>query len=132
MRYPNDSLQLLCRSKNDRVVQSWSADNGKTWSTVTATALLNPNSGTDALTLQNGLKLIVYNPATHGGKWSDGRAKLFVAISKDGVQWQDVAILEKGDKGEFSYPAVIQGTERAYPHYLYGRPEEYPVRNDAY
>lgn len=111
LRYPNDSLQLLCRSKNNRVVQSWSADNGKTWSPVTATNLLNPNSGTDAVTLQNGYKLLVYNPTTRGDKWSDGRAKLNVAISLDGIHWEDVAMLEKGDKGEFSYPAVIQGKD---------------------
>lgn len=109
LRYGHDSLQLLCRSKNDRVVQSWSADNGKTWSPVTATSLLNPNSGTDALTLQNGLKMIVYNPAPHGNRWSDGRARLYVAVSRNGIDWQDVAMLEKGDKGEFSYPAIIQG-----------------------
>lgn len=111
LRYPHDSLQLLCRSKNDHVVQSWSADNGKTWSPVTATKLPNPNSGTDALTLDNGYKLIVYNPAVRGGNWSAGRAKLYVAISRDGINWKDAAVLENGDKGEFSYPAVIQGKD---------------------
>lgn len=111
LRYPHDSLQLLCRSKNNFVVQSWSADNGKTWSAMTATQLPNPNSGTDAVTLSNGYKLIVYNPTTRGSKWSDGRAKLNVAVSENGVEWRDILQLEKGDKGEFSYPAVIQAKD---------------------
>lgn len=111
LRYGHDSLQLLCRSKNNVVVQSWSADNGKTWSPVTATSLPNPNSGTDALTLANGYKLIVFNPTQRGDKWSDGRAKLYVAISRDGQEWKNVGILENGDKGEYSYPAVIQGKD---------------------
>ncbi|WP_225872639.1 sialidase family protein [Pedobacter frigoris] len=102
-------LQMLCRSKQRTVVESWSADNGKSWSALSKTSLLNPNSGTDALTLKNGTQLIVYNPDVPGKDWFNGRFKLNVAMSRDGKTWTDIAILENGDaKKEYSYPAIIQ------------------------
>ena len=104
-------LQILCRSKEGAVVQAWSSDNGKTWSKLTKTSLLNPNSGVDAVTLQNGQQLIVYNPDLPGKEWFNGRANLNVAISDDGIQWKDIAILENGKEEEFSYPAVIQTSD---------------------
>lgn len=111
VEYPNDSLQLLCRSRQDFVVQAWSEDNGATWGPLSLTDLPNPNSGTDALTLQNGLHVIVYNPLGKGREWWEGRTKLFVAISKNGQQWEPVFSLENENKGEYSYPAVIQGDD---------------------
>lgn len=109
--YPNHQLQLLCRSKQGRVVQSWSADGGNTWGPLSGTTLLNPNSGTDAVTLKDGTQLIVYNPALPGKDWFNGRGKLRVAASADGKSWKDVAILEDGDKEEYSYPAIIQSAD---------------------
>jgi len=47
-------IQMLCRSKEKKIVESWSADQGKTWSPVNATALVNNNSGIDAVSLKNG------------------------------------------------------------------------------
>ncbi|NIG55959.1 exo-alpha-sialidase [Chitinophaga sp. Cy-1792] len=108
LTYKNNRLQVLCRSKQGNVVQSWSADDGNTWSPLTKTMLLNPNSGTDAVTLRNGLQLIVYNPDVPGKDWFNGRAKLRVACSVDGTQWKDVVTLEDGTTEEFSYPAIIQ------------------------
>ncbi|HAE69429.1 MAG TPA: sialidase, partial [Sphingobacterium sp.] len=41
----------------------------------------------------------------------EGRTKLHVAISKDGLQWKDVLTLEDGVKNdEYSYPTIIQDT----------------------
>ena len=34
-----------------------------------------------------------------------------LAISKDGKTWHAAAIIEKADKGEFSYPAMIQSKD---------------------
>ena len=102
-------LQILCRSKQGEVIESWSEDNGKTWGKLSATSLLNPNSGTDAQTLKNGTHMIVYNPTIPGKEWFNGRFKLNVALSQDGKKWNDILILEDGDtKKEFSYPAIIQ------------------------
>lgn len=109
--YGGNKLQILCRSKQGNVIQSWSTDNGKTWSKLSRTALLNPNSGTDAVTLKDGRQLIVYNPTKPGKDWFNGRAKLRVAISSNGTDWQDIAELENGTTEEYSYPAVIQSSD---------------------
>jgi len=116
--YGHGKLQILCRSKQGAVVQAWSGDNGKTWGTCSKTDLLNPNSGTDAVTLKSGRQLIVYNPDLPGKEWYNGRARLHVAVSDDGSHWKDVLTLENGRKEEFSYPAVIQ-TRDGKVHIIY-------------
>ncbi len=99
--HPNDTLQVLCRSRQARIVESWSTDSGKTWSPMSATALPNPNSGIDAVTLRNGSHLLVYNHTP------SRRSPLNVAVSPDGKGWQAALVLEN-QPGEYSYPAVIQ------------------------
>jgi predicted neuraminidase len=111
LQYGKNRLQILCRSKHDRVIEAFSNDNGKTWSPLSKTGILNPNSGTDAITLKNGWQLLVYNPTVRGKEWSNGRGKLHVAVSKDGKKWSDIAVLENGHEEEYSYPAVIQSAD---------------------
>lgn len=118
LEYPAKRLQMLCRSDQDKIVQSWSDDNGKTWGKLSKSVLPNPNSGIDAVTLKDGSQLLVYNPTIRGKAWFNNRGKLNVAISRDGVKWNDICILENGEKEEFSYPAVIQ-TEDGNVHITY-------------
>jgi len=122
LTYPDGRLQILCRSKQGNVIESWSDDNGLTWSKMKRTELLNPNSGTDAVTLKNGSQLIVYNPLIPGKEWFNGRFKLNVARSEDGMNWNDVMILEDGIKEEYSYPAIIQTKDgKVHITYTYDR-----------
>lgn len=106
-------LQVLCRSKEDVITTSWSADQGRTWGKMTATALPNPSSGTDAVTLADGRQLLVYNPTTRQADGRSGpRSPLCVAISDDGLTWQQVRTLENDDAPNgYSYPAVIQARD---------------------
>lgn len=106
--YPDNRLQLLARSRQNYILEAWSDDNGKSWSKLEKTALPNPNSGSDAVTLSNGWQLLVYNPMPAGKDWWNGRNKLSVALSKDGKTWTTAVQLEDQPDGEFSYPAVIQ------------------------
>jgi alpha-L-fucosidase len=99
------AIQMLCRSKEKKIVETWSSDQGKSWSPVQATQLPNNNSGLDAITLKNGQHLLVCNPI------EKGRNKIAVLISADGKNWQNLIVLEDQPKGEFSYPAVIQGRD---------------------
>jgi len=108
LQYGKDSLQLLCRSRQNTIVQTWSFDNGRSWSPLSSLNLSNPNSGIDAVTLKDGWQLLIYNPLASGKDWWEGRSRLKVAISKNGVDWKDIATLEDHVKGEYSYPAVIQ------------------------
>ncbi len=103
------SLRALYRSKNQRIISNRSTDGGKTWSELEETNLPNNNSGIEALTLADGRHLLLYNHL--GGERKDGWGKrnvLNLAISKDGITWEAVAFIEKEDKGEFSYPAMIR------------------------
>lgn len=109
--HPGGKLQILCRSRQNKIVQSWSTDNGEHWSKLEAINLPNPNSGIDAVTLSSGLHVLVYNPLLSGKHWSNGRNVLKVAVSNDGVNWQDVYTLEEQQEGEFSYPAIIESSD---------------------
>lgn len=108
--YQNGSLQALCRTKQGVVAQTWSQDRGASWSALTAIDLPNPNSGTDALTLNDGLQLLIYNHSGHRAKEAKGnRYPLNVALSYDGLSWKQVLTIEKEPCGAgYSYPAVIQ------------------------
>lgn len=122
LQYADGRLQVVGRSKQSQVMQAWSNDRGKTWGKLSPTSLVNPNSGIDAVTLKNGLQLIVYNPDVPGKDWWNGRSKLRVAVSEDGTNWSDVTVLENGTKEEFSYPAVIQTPDgKVHITYTYDR-----------
>ena len=109
LSYRDGSMQILCRSIQDVISESWSFDGGKNWSAMKATELPNPSAGTDAVTLTDGRQLLVYNHSIRGRK-APGRGLLNVAVSLDGQSWKPVLTLEK-QKGEFSYPAVIQTSD---------------------
>jgi predicted neuraminidase len=130
LTYANGDMQILCRSMQDVVVQSWSQDGGQSWGNLEATELPNPSSGTDAVTLADGRQLLVYNHTTRKTKVS-GRQMLNVAISEDGKNWKPVVTLELESKprpadgrhwGEYSYPAVIQAKDgNVHITYTYNR-----------
>ena len=98
--HPDGKLQILCRSKQKKIVESWSSDGGTTWSPLAATTLPNPDSGIDAVNLNDGRMLLVYNHTPRG------RSPLNVAVSTDGKNWLAALALET-ERGEYSYPAVI-------------------------
>ncbi len=110
--YPGNRMQILCRTRQDVISQSWSADMGKTWSKMTATSLPNPSAGTDAVTLKDGRQLLVYNHTTGDGPQPNDRNMLNVAISTDGANWKPVMTLEnKPARSGYSYPAIIQTSD---------------------
>jgi predicted neuraminidase len=121
LTYADGRMQVLCRTRESVLGQSWSTDNGKTWSPMKSTSLPNPNSGTDAVTLKDGRQLLVYNHTIRMGEFPSGRDMLNVAISNDGISWKTVMTLEK-QKGEYSYPAVIQASDgKVHITYTYDR-----------
>jgi alpha-L-rhamnosidase len=114
LTYKDGRMQIICRSRNLTLNESWSADNGKTWNAMAATNMPNNNSGTDAVTLLDGRQLLVYNHAMPDSTWVKGkgpRTPLNVAISSDGVNWNAVAILEDSPISQYSYPSVIQSKD---------------------
>ncbi|HOG29631.1 MAG TPA: exo-alpha-sialidase [Vicinamibacterales bacterium] len=107
-------LQAIARTRNGVLASSWSRDNGATWSALEPTALPNPNSGTDAVTLRDGRQLLVYNPSTPPPGASSGgpRYPLVAAVSDDGVSWANAVVLEDQPMPDgYAYPAVIQSAD---------------------
>lgn len=97
-------LQAIGRSRQGKLFSIESDDDGVTWSEMSWLNLPNNNSGTDAVTLNDGRHLVVYNHTTKG------RSPLNVSISKDGKTWEAALVLED-QPGEYSYPAVIQSAD---------------------
>ena len=119
LTYGDGRLQILCRSKNSVIVSAWSNDNGKTWGLTQPCGLPNNNSGTDAVTLQDGRQVVVYNHiATPIGASKGHRTPLNVAVSKDGKSWSAALILEDSEISQYSYPAVIQSSDGML-HFIY-------------
>jgi predicted neuraminidase len=104
--HPGGKLQILCRSKQSRVLTSWSEDDGAHWTELVPSSIPNPNSGIDAVSLKDGRHLLVYNHLTAG------RNMLNVAVSDDGINWKPAVLLENDVKDkEYSYPAIIQSND---------------------
>ncbi|WP_129717680.1 exo-alpha-sialidase [Pedobacter sp. SYP-B3415] len=117
--HKNGKLQLLARSRNRALVESWSDDLGETWSPLAKTSLPNNNSGTDAVSLADGRHVLVYNHVLPPGELAKGpRTPLNVSVSKDGRQWFAALILEDSPVSQYSYPAVIQ-TSDGMLHFIY-------------
>ena len=108
--HPGGKLQAVGRTRNGKIFQIWSNDDGKTWGPMTLTALPNPDSGIDAVTLRDGRQLLVYNHNTRDATKNKGRSPLNVAVSPDGETWEAALVLEDDPAAPngFSYPAVIQ------------------------
>jgi alpha-L-fucosidase len=120
--YSDNKIQALLRSNQNVIMESWSTDEGKSWTPVAATNILHPNSGIDALGLQSGAKLLVNNPMESGKSWEAGRNKLDLYYSHEGTNWATIYSLENQPEGEFSYPAIIQSKNgEVHITYTYNR-----------
>ncbi|HYG23199.1 MAG TPA: sialidase family protein [Verrucomicrobiae bacterium] len=108
--HSGNRLQSVGRTRQDRTFEIWSLDGGKTWGEMGLLDVPNPNSGTDAVTLQDGRQLLVYNHNIRTGSNNKGRSPLNVAISENGRDWFAAVELENDPDAPngFAYPAVIQ------------------------
>jgi predicted neuraminidase len=53
-----------------------------------------------------------WNPVLHRqNDEKNGRNKLVLLGSNEGISWEELLVLDNGEKGEFSYPAIIQAKE---------------------
>ena len=93
-----------------RLHMSESRDGGKTWSPVRDTAISNPGSGAELITLKNGHWALIYNDT------EQARNSLAVSISDDeGRTWKWTRHLEYDppgrEAGAFHYPSIIQARD---------------------
>lgn len=101
-------VHALLRTQSGVMARVDSEDYGRTWSKAYAAGLPNNNSGIDALGLEDGKVLLVYNPVSEN--WGP-RHPLNLALSRDnGQTWEDLVSLES-EEGEFSYPSIVRTPE---------------------
>lgn len=90
--------------KRVRVCES--TDDGETWGKVGKLDLPNPGSGLDAVRLQSGNWLLIYNNT------ETGRNRLAVSLSKDeGHSWTVTKYLEDHSTGSYHYPTILQASD---------------------
>ena len=100
---------------------SESKDHGNTWSIVEDSAIPNPGSGADMVTLSNGHWVLIYNDT------ESGRHSLAVSVSvDDGLTWSEPVTIENDTREENAtrshYPAIIEGSDgRLHAVYSYHR-----------
>lgn len=94
------TIAAYARTREGVVATTRSADGGRTWSPLTGTALPNPNSGLEAVSLASGRVGLVLN---HG----PNRLTLdFAIVSPDGRTTESVRQVDAVAKGEVSYPSA--------------------------
>ncbi|MBK0370902.1 sialidase family protein [Flavobacterium agrisoli] len=110
--HKDGSIQAIGRTRNRAVFSTFSKDNGKTWSDLELIGLPQNNSGTDAVTLQNGKHVLVYNHVLPPGNETKGpRTPLNVSVSDDGINWKAALVLEDSNISQYSYPSIIQSKD---------------------
>ncbi len=109
LAHKDGTLQILCRSRNAVITESWSYDDGMTWTLLQDAGLPSNNSGFDAVSLADGRHLLIYNHVRTPENARKGyRTPLNLALTKDGKNWYAAGILEDSEISQYSYPAVIQ------------------------
>ncbi len=112
LKLKDGRLKVMMRTHNGFMAQSYSSDNGESWTPVTLSDVPNTQSGTDAVTLKDGRHVLIYNNfQTINGTKKGPRTPLSLAISDDGEHWRHVLTLEDSPIDQYSYPAIIQGKD---------------------
>ena len=105
-----------------RILVSTSKDDGQSWTFSKDTELPNPGSSVEAIVLQDGRWIMVYNDT------EKARNSLAVSMSDDeGLTWKWTRHIEKAETGSYHYPSVIQTRDGAihvtYSRYTGSKPE---------
>jgi predicted neuraminidase len=107
--FPDGEIHAFFRNGGPerRIKRSVSKDGGMTWGEITTTDLLHPGAGIEAIVLDNGLLLMIYNDVE-----DSPRDKLAVSISDDrGQTWKWTRHLEDTPDGRFDYPSIVQAKD---------------------
>ncbi len=108
--------------RSGRIAACQSKDGGWTWSPLGFVDYPNNQSGIDAVTLRDPIKvsqelkkvrhvMICNNFGTLPGTNKGPRTPLSLAVSEDGLHWHHWMTLEDSPISQYSYPSIIQGRD---------------------
>lgn len=104
VEFPDGGMTAFFRNDDPRhrIKRSDSNDGGVTWSDLTLTDLAHPDAGIEAVLLNSGNLLMIYNDK------EDARDRLAVSISADrGQTWRWTRHLEDTPGERFDYPSIV-------------------------
>lgn len=101
-RLADGRILMLCRTNQGALWQSYSSNDGYTWTILRPAELPNPDSAVDMIRLRDGRLLLAGNPS------KVERKRLSAFVSSDaGTSWTEAAEIVSGE-GEYSYPSLIE------------------------
>ncbi len=109
VEFPDGEILAFFRNGGPahRIKRSVSNDGGITWGPVTNTDRPHPGAGIEAILLESGNLLLIYND-----KESSPRDKLAVSLSTDrGETWPYTRHLEDTPGERFDYPSIVQAKD---------------------
>ena len=112
LMHDDQNIQVLCRTKQGYLTGFWSYNGAKSWQPMERLAIPAPNSGFDAVKLNDGRFAIVYN---HSPKLTD---RINLAVSSNGKDWEAIEVLDQGPSEHFQNPSIIQ-TKDNQVHIVY-------------
>jgi alpha-L-rhamnosidase len=129
IQLPDGRLEALCRTRSRHIGVTYSSDNGETWSKLQLIDTPNNNSGIDAVTLSEELRvgtsaekgtyaMVCNDWPIEPDKEKGARTPLSVLRSTDGTNWQQWITLEDSPISQYSYPSVIQSRD-GHIHVVY-------------
>ncbi len=128
---PNGTLYLYIRTERMCQYESYSPDNGITWTPAQPSGFTSPVSPMKiAKNPYNGRYYAVWNPIpNYNGRviapTTMGRTPLVIAESEDGIHFSEYAVLEDDPNRGFCYPAIFFPDEKSIlVSYCSGYPEE--------
>jgi predicted neuraminidase len=130
VRKKNGTLVAYMRDSGNapyRVLISTSTDDGESWSPAVDTDIPNPGSSLEAIALQDGRWVMVFNDTEHD------RHRLAAALSDDeGKTWKPKRYIGKSDdrSKSYAYPSLIQAKDGTlHLTYSYREPAGATIRH---
>eukprot|EP00056_Hartaetosiga_gracilis_P017566 m.7665 g.7665 ORF g.7665 m.7665 type:complete len:228 (-) comp5858_c0_seq1:56-739(-) len=109
--FSDGAILQLFRTKLGYIYQSWSTDNGVTWTNATATTLENPDAKVCMRSSSVGVAYLAFNPS------KTERIPLVVNTSKDGKTWSFSATLDSDPSTTYQYPTPLPYGNKVYTSY---------------
>ena len=127
-------IWCFIRTGNDRQYETFSSDNGATWTPIEPSWFTSPDSPLSMKRLNDGRLFAVWNPIPRGnvrpwridGAMTGSRTPLVCAVSRDeGETWENITTIESDDRRGFCYVSIHElEDDSVLLAYCAGSPED--------